>query len=252
MRRLLLVPFSFLTLALLACNTLFPPKPPVAWDTSPDVLIIRNDTSGGMMYDPNGMPDVQIWGDGHMVWVANDPNGNGGRKVFTATLTPAQMTALLQKFVDGGFFGLKDFYEPNAQVYDAPSTCLYVNLSSVSKSVCDQMGNAPAKFYELERELTNNVTAADYIPAQGYLTAIPFDSTPNNSQMEWPAQSLGLSLQDTGGGVWVEGEALELAWRVVNTSPYNAVVGENGRYYTLTLLIPGITRQPPPQVTPNP
>lgn len=246
MRRPLWLPLTAVTLALLACNTLMPPRPPVAWDNSPDAVVIHNDTSGGMLYDPNGIPDAQIWGDGRLIWVAGDPNGNGGRKVFTGTLTQAQMTTLLQKFVDAGFFGFRDYYEPNAQVYDAPSTCLSVALTSQTKNVCDLMGNAPDKFYELEQALTENVSASEYIPTQGYLTAEPTNAVPNVALVVWPAETLGLSLADASGGVWVEGKTLELAWRTVNASPYNALIEEDGTYYNITLLIPGITRQSPP------
>jgi hypothetical protein len=248
MRRPLLLPLAFLTLALLACNTLFPPRPAITWDTDPTALIVRDDTCCGMMYDPNGLPTLQLWGDGRMLWVTFD--SNNVRHVYTATLTTAQMTALLQKFVDAGFFGFKDSYEPPYQVYDAPNTCLSVTLSTLGKTVCDLMGNAPAKFYDLEADLTNGVTPTEYIPTTGFLTASQINGVPSGVNFQWPAEALGLSLKDAGSGVWVEGKTLEVAWRAVNAAPFNAIVQEGDAYYSLTVLLPDLTRQQPPTPTP--
>jgi hypothetical protein len=61
---------------------------------------------------------------------------------------------------------------------------------------------------------------------------------------------VGLSLSDAAGGAWVEGEALELAWRVVNTNPWGGLVQEDETYYELTLQILGVSHIQPP--TPEP
>ncbi len=188
MRRLaLLLPIITLTLTSLACNTILPPRPEVVWDTDPTALIVRYDTCCGMLYDPNGIPTYQLWGDGRMLWVSTD--SNNVRHVYTATLTPDQMKALLQKFVDDGFFGLRDSYGPNYQVYDAPSTCLSLTLTSLSKNVCDLMGNAPDKFYELADALTAGVAGSDYIPPRAFLQASPTNYAGTQALFQWPAQS---------------------------------------------------------------
>src|SRR5574341_1096981 len=95
--------------SLLACNTLFPPRPEVRWEADPNTLVISADTCCGMLFDPNGIPDARLWGDGRLIWVEYD---GSKRRVVSAALTAAEMTSLLQIFVEAGFFGWKDYYAP--------------------------------------------------------------------------------------------------------------------------------------------
>src|SRR5688500_299185 len=116
-----------LILASLACNTLIPPRPEVNWDTRPEALIVRGTFCCGfvpeMVYQ-NYIPDVQIWGDGRMIWTQNGSATNQ-RRVLEAYLSPNEMTQLLQRAVDDGFFGWQDSYA-DYSVTDMPSQCLVI------------------------------------------------------------------------------------------------------------------------------
>src|SRR6185503_11389969 len=116
-----LVPAFCLLAPLLACNTLFAPRPEVKWDTAPGSRVISADTCCGMLYDPNGIPDAQLWGDGRLIWTEYT---GPARRVLSAGLTSDEATSLVQSFVDAGFFGWKDHYDTGGIVYDAPSTCI--------------------------------------------------------------------------------------------------------------------------------
>src|SRR5262249_31323893 len=151
-------------------------------------LVLSADTCCGMLYDPNGIPTARLWGDGRMIWSSVD--SGGARQVWTAALTTAQMKALLQKFVDAGFFGWKDSYQPAYQVYDAPSTCINVQLQRTTKSVCDLMNNAPSQFWDLLTGLTDGLTATAFAPGRAYLQAHPFDTYSGSPVIQWPADSL--------------------------------------------------------------
>jgi hypothetical protein len=189
---------------------------------------------------------LHLWGDGRLIWVEYD--NNGGRRVLTATLTPLDMQQALQAIVDAGFFGWKDYYEPPYQIYDAPSTCINVNLTSTSKSVCTLMGNPPDAFYTLTSKIGKGYLGSDLVPTTGYLQATPIEGVSvNNPILHWPVDSLGFSLSETAAGKWIDGEALALAWQVVNTQPFNSIVQEGDTYYTLVLLVPDVTRQQPPE-----
>jgi len=245
MRRHLFLPVLILIAASLACNAVFPPRPEVLWDTSPDAVIVAADTCCGMMYDPNGVTDLRLWGDGRVIWVEYD--SHGGRRVLTATLTPDDMSQKLKAIVDSGFFGWKDYYEPPYQIYDAPSTCVNVYLASTSKSVCTLMGDPPNAFYGLSSQVIEGQSGSLYLPETGFLQATPMSGVSVNTPiLQWPRDSLGMSLRDAAVGQWIEGEALELAWQIVNDQPFNAIVQEGDTYYNLVLLIPDITRQQPP------
>ncbi len=194
--------FVLLVLPALACNTLFPPRPLVEWNSAAGNVIIQASSGGGMLYEPNPMPFARLRGDGQFIWV--EGSTTGGRRVKVATLTTDQMRQLLQSIVDAGYFGWKDNYSPGI-VYDAPSTCLSVSLTSGSKSVCETLSGAPARFHELLGLLASGAgaTGADFVPDRGYLKVTPQGSGPavgGPAVVAWPSQQLGLKLADVGEG----------------------------------------------------
>jgi len=239
--------FVLFILPALACNTLLPPRPPVEWNAVVNNVVIQAYSGGGMLYEPNPIPLAQLRGDGRLIWVEG---GDNGRHVKVANLTTSQVRQLLQTIVDAGFFGWKDSYSPGV-VYDAPSTCLSVSLTSVSKSVCETLSGAPARFHDLLSLLVTGagVTGADFVPERGYLKVTPLGSTPAPGGplvVAWPSQQLGLKLAEVGPGQWVEGDALRLAWSVVNASPLNPILQEGEVYYQVQLLVSGVTGIEPP------
>lgn len=241
----LLISLPGLLVPLLACNTLLPPRPDIQWDAASASPVIAADTCCGMVYDPNGIPDAQLWGDGRIVWVEYD---GAQRRVLGARLSNAEMRSLLQSFVDAGFFGWRDHYAPAGPIYDAPSTCIRIRLAGASKSVCETLQGAPRRFGELYAALASGAGAPgiDYVPSSGYLQAVlnP-ELEASATAVEWPAEITGLSLQEIGGGVWLEGEALKTAWEIVNGEPLLPIVQEGDQFYTFTLLIPDLTRSAP-------
>ncbi len=239
------LPALALALASLACNAVLLPRPAVEWDHSPEFLVAVAQTGGGMMFDANPLPDARLWGNGRLVWV--DEDQSGARQVFAAQLSETEMTALLQQFVDAGFFGWKDSYSPGP-VMDAPSSCLWVELQSADKSVCEVLSGAPAKFWDLYGALASGagVSGAVFIPERGYLQAQPFPADSTTAATDWDAVALGVSLRDIGQGRWVEGKAAARAWEIVNTNHWDPVAREGETLYTLTLLVPGVTTLEPP------
>jgi hypothetical protein len=240
-----------LLLPSLACNTLLPPRPAVEWNHSATAVIAELQIGGGMLYEPNPMPVSRLWGDGRLVWVNGDASGQ--RRVRVANLTPDQVQKLLQAFVDAGFFGWKDSYSPGV-VYDAPSTCLRVSLTTFSKSVCEMLSGAPARFHDLGALLAvegAGLTGADYVPTRGYLRVKLVDLAQvqgNPPVTTWPAATAGVSLEQiaASGGQWIEGNPLALARHAVNANPLNPVLQDGDRYYQAQVLIAGVTAMEPP------
>jgi hypothetical protein len=114
-----------LLLSQLACNTLFPPKPAIEWDTSAEALILRASVSGGLVpqnFVLNAVPDAQVWGDGRIVWV--EYTGEGGRRVLEGYLTEAQLESFLRRAVNDGFFGWENYYS-NPDVIGPPTRWAY-------------------------------------------------------------------------------------------------------------------------------
>lgn len=242
---------SLISLVSLACNTLAPPRPPLEWDTSGGTVIALADTGGGMLYEPNAMADAVLYGDGTLRWVTYA--SGRARQVQVATLTPDEVRAVLAGFVDAGFFGWDPHYSPGL-VYDAPSSCLHVTLSSGVHSVCETLSGAPRAFWRLYSDLAAGAgaTGTPYMPARGYLRVTDFGPTPpggNATFAEWPAAALGLSLADVAAtdGQWLEGPALAFAWETVNAAPLNPLLRDGDHFYQAQLLVPGVTIMQPPE-----
>ncbi len=250
-RRVILVGCGVLALLVaagLAYGRLRQPRPTVAWDSDPQAVVLRATFCCGFVSDVqwlNTLHAAQIWGDGRIVWV--EWLEAGGRRVLTGQLTTEQMTGLLQRYVNAGFFGWDEQYYPVSIVTDQASRCVQVNLTSVGHTVCEYVGGAPAAFQELFDVTTNGVGVAGeaYMPGRGYVTAYQDTFSPSIAAADWPAAALGVTLADVTQGVWLDGEALALAWQIVNDDPRNALV-RDGEYYRLTVRLPGLSDREPP------
>jgi hypothetical protein len=241
-----------LALAALACNTLAPPRPAVAWDTDPEAVVLSATFCCGLAPSwvaENYIPDVQIWGDGRIVWV--EKNAAGGQRVLTGTLTPDQLTALLQQYVDAGFFGWDSNYG-DYSITDGASQCVSVQLLSTGKQVCEYFTGAPAPFHQLVSAAASGAGApgVEYVPSRAYVMIYPQDYAmppTGDEYLMWPADSLGLSLEgQPAAGQWLEGEALAFAWRVVAGNTWQPLVREGDKYYLLTVRVPGLSLMAPP------
>jgi hypothetical protein len=237
-----------LLLTQLACNTLLAPRPPVAWDASASALIIEANSSGGMLYEPNAIPDARLWGDGRLVWV--DYHSSGARQVLTAALTPDKMRDVLAAYVSAGFYGWDDYYSPGV-VYDAPNTCVRVALTGHSKSVCESLTGAPRAFRRLYNDMAGGLGLAGvpFVPERGFLsvTAVGPDLPAGSLSVEWPATSLGLTLEAIAAsdGAWLETDALVLVWDAANAEPLYPILHDGDTYYQAQLKVPGVTTLEP-------
>ncbi|MFQ5616288.1 MAG: hypothetical protein ACE5GO_07495, partial [Anaerolineales bacterium] len=230
------------------------PRPDVVWDSDPAAPIVSGTFCCGFtseLVPINYIPDFQVWGDGRIVWVEYDESG--GRRVLEAQFSANELSAVLQQAVDAGFFGWKERYE-NLTITDMADKCLTINLVSDSKTVCEYFEGAPQEFHNLYDLLARGagLDGDDYVPESGYLVAhvlAEFTLSPiSEDDVIWPADTL-FSLQEAvDKGIWVEEEALELAWEAVNKDPWGVVVREGGSTaYQLSVQIPGLNMTPPPE-----
>lgn len=233
--------------ASLACVTLFPPRPTLQWDPSPTAVVVQASDSGGMVpqtFALNSLPAGVVFGDGRIVWV--EYGNSGGRRVWVAQLAAADLEAYLQTATDAGFFGWEGFYG-DTNVMDASTQCLEVQLTSTSQTVCEYVSGAPAQFDTLYNLVANGLsqTGQEFVPTQGWLVAKP-SATSSPTPLVWPATALGFSLAEASNGRWVEGEALALAWQVVNTNLWTNSIKDGETYYEITVQAPNLSLIPPP------
>lgn len=232
------------------------PRPvDLTWNHDPNTLIVSGTFCCGFtmpIVPLNYIPDFQIWGDGRYVWVVFSAD-NTSRQVLEGQLTEEQMTALLQKFVDAGFFEWKDRFA-NELVSDMADQCIKVNLESTSKAVCEYYEGAPEEFHTLYDELAkgSGLTGTEFVPSRGYLTAFDMGKLArpvSQDDIMWPTDQLFPLSDAVDQGVWVEGDALLLAWEAINKNPYEGLVYASPNFYGLALQIPGLSMNQPPATT---
>jgi len=251
-RSVLLVVLSALCVGCAAQPTPQPTATPqqavvVEWDQDPSTVIVRYyspSTTAGMAgaYDNRYyIPEVQLWGDGRIVWVVREQ----GRRVLEGQLTTEQMEGLLQQIVDAGFFHWEEqYYTPGGHSF--PFMYLQVNLIGRSKEIREH-GGAPEAYYQVEGWLLNGAGAQghDYLPTRGYLTVQPWPV--EGVGPEWP-DGAEVTPDDVGEGRYVEDELLDWAWELVNRNPTAPVyVSFAGNAYTIMVQIPGLSYFEPPQ-----
>jgi hypothetical protein len=242
---------SILILALFllvtACRAGSAVRGDVAWDTDPSALIVRfhspYTTAGlaGAFDDRYYVPEVQIWGDGRIIWVTEE---GSGRRIWEGHLSTEEMEALLRRIVEAGFFSWEDeYYTPGG--HSMPPMHLMVNLTGRSKQMSEH-GGAPDAYYELEALLRSGAGAEGdpYVPSRGYLTVEPLTLDPGGP--EWPHDA-DVTPDGVGEGTYIEGEALAFAWKLVNQNPTAPVyVSYRGDVYRIMVQIPGVSYFEPP------
>jgi hypothetical protein len=219
----------------------------VDWNTSATALIVRyyspHTTASPGAYDHRYyIPEVQVWGDGRIIWVQRE---HPQRRVLEGDLTSDQVRALLQRIVDAGFFNWRDKYYTLGGYSHSPMY-LSVSLAGQSKELYEH-GGAPSAFYELREFLTSGAGAAghDHVPARGYLTVSPGPDEAN--VQEWPDVASGITLDQVVDGCYIEGEALAFAWEAANRYPTAPTyVRSKGQVYTIMLQIPRVSFYEPP------
>lgn len=227
------------------------PRPEVAWNHDPNTLIISGTFCCGFttpLVPLNYIPDFQVWGDGRYVWVVYSSD-NTSRQVMQGQLTEEQLTTLLQKMVDTGFFGWEDRYA-NEMVADLADKCMTVHLESASKTVCEYAEGAPEAFHTFYNNFAkgNEVAGTEYLPTQGFLTAIEYGRLArpiSEDDIIWPNEKLFSLATVVEEGQWVEGEALLLAWQAVNKDPWGGTVTDGTVFYGVAIQIPGLSMNQP-------
>jgi hypothetical protein len=238
-----------LALAALGCVTLMGVRPPVTWDSDPAAVVLSVTTccaNEPAWMTENYIPEVQLWGDGRLLWVEH--NSAGGRRLLTGTLTPDQVRALLRRYVDAGFFDWDALY---GDYVDGSAQCINLALSSATKQVCEYYTGAPEAFHQLYAAAASGAgtLSAPYVPTRGYVTAYrqQFVIPPlGDNYLVWPADALDLPLDQLSTGAWLDGEAFALAWRVVSGDTWQPLTRQGETYYFLTVRLPGLSELEPP------
>ena len=232
-----------LSLTLLASCGLFSSTADLKWNVNQvKPLIQATDCCGFVpqIVPFNYIPSAQLWGDGTLIWTERDDDGK--RSVLRASLSQNEIGSLLKEFSQVGFFTWQDEYADH-RIADIPWTCIHIDHKNDEKSVCEYYQGAPADFHVLYDRLENGLqkTGAPFVPERGLLKSYRMDGIGFSDTPPTPWLASGVSLADAEQGIWVEGDALEAAWEIINKSTWGNWVEFEGAVYQLTLQIPGIS-----------
>ena len=195
--------------------------------------------------DYNYIPDVQIWGDGHIVWVQHDASGK--RQVREGYLSKEEMTRLINQFIEGGFF--KGYSRLNwgvpageIETIDLPNTHYDVALNTYPGH-----NNQPVLGLVDFLRAGAGVTGAEFIPEKATLWVYPLeeldkDEYPQDSKAnyEWPDEEFGYSLETvyqnkSSKGREIAGKELDFAWEIVNNP--KPLVESKGKIYWIAVIV---------------
>jgi hypothetical protein len=243
MKRILttLTAFIFLIASTILLFLLLPPKPKADWDFSSEARIITVGYRGEVDY--NYIPDVQVWGDGHIVWVIHDPNGN--RRVLEGYLSQEKMKDLINQFIDADFFeGYRRFdWDTDFGQY------ISINLSNISHEIteADDINNSIDRLVGFLKSGAG-VKGTNLIPTNGKLIVYKYREVelPDDIEVKykWPDDKFEYGLESIHSKkphneIQISGEELEFAWEIVNTS--SPLVESNGEVYWIAVVIPKVS-----------
>ena len=181
--------------------------------------------------DYNYIPDVQIWGDGYIVWVEH--LSDGSRKVFEGYLSQQEMTTLVQKLI-----GL-DFFKRSRKSKDYAGT--YITVSLIDAFHSEWLDPDNKQLYDIAIYLQSGAetTGKELIPTVGTLFVIPIENDTTKANYYWPDDKFGYSLDtliDKSDGKEISGDELKFAWEVIN-SPLS-IIESNGKVYWVAVVLP--------------
>lgn len=225
------------------------PSAYISWNTNPNgrIALATSCCDGPLVEElvRPYIPEAQVWGDGRFLW--SEQHDDGTRQVFAAQLSVGEMTGLLQKIDDSGFFDWDEQYQ-DEPVVDAASQCLTVTLAGQSKMVCATHGGAPEAFYTLFDWLSHGAgkNGTPYRPATAFLTGFQLEGANGplpGPDLIWPETLSHAPVNEAIDGFWLdEGEALQALWEATNRNLHHMpVIEHGGNRYRIILQVPGVS-----------
>jgi hypothetical protein len=225
---------------ILTCVVLFHGIPIPIWDDSPESLFIY--TAPGAAYtDYSYIPDIQIWGTGEIVWVEYSESGQ--RSVFAGKLSQEELRAAVDKIIDSGILSSNDSSKDYCP-YPGIDNELHIELAF--DGTVQTLRVADPSICELSLFLSDGAGAKGtlYRPQKGTLYAFPLEETSipvdTEASFVWP-EEYPFTLQEVSkqGFIEIQGNVLEYAWNVVNSS-WDPVIMSKQEKFLMAVGIPDI------------
>ncbi len=235
----------------------------VAWNASPDAIILQLNEGGGFRVAPSAsdLPQWTLYGDGMVIWTDDSTDATPGftKAVWMGQLSEAEMRELLGIANQSGFFELEASYSINdeseviqtengetltkPQIADLPSGTLTLNLTGKQHSVqmyppnYEKMPNA----YRTLRERLLQTRPAEpftYTPSSYRLNASRLGNLEELAQgtrnllVEWRFNEIDLEQVSTTPQTIDSRKGVEISKLLVNHGHF---IAQNGTGYEVRL-----------------
>ena len=186
------------------------------------------------------IPRVQVWGDGHIVWVTYTKHEY--RQVWEGFLSDNQMENVIDQFIQAGFFTPYRRLIKRDFAFDS----LAIYLSDANHE--EMIDPGYSRIYELVEYLYTGAGAEPtaFTPNAGLLFAFPIEETEFhgldvNAPYTWPDREWGYTLEFLGSDGYsiTDSDQITFIWDIVNSpTPF---VNSDGQIYWIVFAIPGIS-----------
>ena len=231
---ILLAGIIFVVLGAYVFQAFKSPKP--EWEKSSETIVLSEGPYMLAEVDYNYIPKYRIWGDGYIVWVKYDENGN--RMVFHGYLTQEEMARLVTRVVDEYFDVGRRLTNTDGFPYKS------IEIKLLDGSYSEMISPDDKALYEEIQFLGTGagVKGTEFTPTTGRLIVVPLETTTyKNAQADyvWPDEHFGYNLGEVPKETNIAGQELLFAWDVVNTS--NPIVESNGKLYWIAVVVPKLS-----------
>lgn len=225
------------------------------WDRSPDVAIIRMDTTGssGLPYnDLNLIPFCTIFGDGHIIWV--DPFAEP-EQVLEDRLDDETFRAFLEYVIGIGFYSWNEeagIYVPGTEEPSEGPIIERIMLTLYGETrILNAFSNWPADAFAniLERCQQLSNAPVIYLPQGAWISAVPVERRSDTPSMPWEifAESfpgLNLATVTLDNPTWATGDLVRVFWEVARAGRMQILDGDQA--YRFVVQVPGLQSYAPP------
>ncbi len=231
----------------------------VQWDRNALNIVFQADVTGGdqsnVFTESNRVPLCTIYGDGRIVWLADDEN-----QVLFDLLTDQQIADFVTDLtITERFFTFNAGADTLLPSAEAPYTdILLLQVNDVSHQT-DSFGDWTEDYFArvLEKCTTLGQQPRIFQPSEGWFSVLPTSYNATVPSLPWDAESAGLSLFEVAvmpeSSIWIDNNLVLPIWTAIRDNNGLVQFNENGEEFIIVLRVPGVTVDaPPPPTEDNP
>jgi len=234
-------------------------EPLVAWNRDSLHIVFQADVTGGdqdgLFISNNRVPLCTLYGDGRVVWLADDEN-----QVLFDILSDQQIIDFVTDLtIIERFFTFKAGADTLLPTGDAPFTdVLLLQVNDLSYQ-SDSFGDWTEDYFDriLDKCRSLGTQPRIFQPSEGWFSIALISYNPAIPSLSWDAEASNLSLFEVVdmpyNSIWLENNLVLPIWTAIQDNGGQVQFNESGEDFIVVLRVPGVTVDaPPPPTEENP